>query len=149
LKQTKWVSGFPGGNSSHIRLEGKDDDDDALVGDGLKVGADLILDEAFAAAGAIRLIGADIAGQLSCSGASLNGVGSDGGALIADTIKIGGGMFLNEHFTADGAIRLMGADRRCPSAAAVRAWQPGALTRCPGPRPPRKPRPRWCGQGRA
>ena len=97
-------------NCSHIRLEGKDIDDDALIGDGLKVGADLILDEAFAADGAIRLIGADITGQLSCSGATLNGVGSDGGALIADTIKIGGGMFLNEQFTADGAIRLMGAD---------------------------------------
>ena len=97
-------------NCGDIRLEGKYCDGDALIGNRLKVGGDLILDKALAEAGAIKLIGADITGQLRCSGASLNGAGNDGGTLIADTIKVGGGMFLDKEFTAHGAIRLSGAD---------------------------------------
>jgi hypothetical protein len=97
-------------NCCGARLKGKDDSGDALIAEGLKVGGDLVLNKGFTTAGAIQLIGADITGQLNCSGARLNGAERDGNALIADTIRIGGGAFLSEGFTADGAIRLHGAN---------------------------------------
>ena len=97
-------------NCCSARLEGSDESGDALVADGLKVGGDLVLSKRFTAAGAIRLIGADIIGQLNCCDAELNGAEKDGSALIADTVRIGGGVFLSEGFIAEGAIRLPGAD---------------------------------------
>jgi hypothetical protein len=96
-------------NCSSATLKGKDEDGDALIADGLKVGGDLVLNKGFTATGAIRLIGADITGQFNCCGAILNGTEKDGNALIADTVTIGGGVFLSEGFTADGTIRLPGA----------------------------------------
>ena len=50
----------------------------------------------FTAAGAVLLPGADITGQLNCSGAQLTGTDSDGNALIADGMKVGGDVFLDE-----------------------------------------------------
>jgi hypothetical protein len=94
---------------SGAKLTGKNNDGDTLFAEATNVG-DLLLDREFTAAGAIRLAGADIAGQLNCSGAKLNGKGSDGYALSADRMKVGGDVFLDDEFTAAGAIRLIGAD---------------------------------------
>jgi hypothetical protein len=95
---------------SGAQLTGADSNGNALVADGMKVGGDMFLDGRFTAARAIRLSGADITGQLSCRGAQLTGTDSDGNALAADGMKVGGEMLLNGGFTAAGAIRLPGAD---------------------------------------
>lgn len=58
-------------------------------------------------AGEIRLLGAEITGQLDCSGAKLR---AKGNALSADNAKIGGNVFLVDGFKSDGAIRLLGTE---------------------------------------
>jgi hypothetical protein len=60
--------------------------------------------------GPLRLPRADIAGALSCSGAQLIGCDDDGSALFADGIKVGFDAFLDDGFTARGAILLRLAD---------------------------------------
>ena len=97
-------------NCSGAQLTGTDSDGNALVADGMKVGGTVSLGGGFTAAGAIRLPGVDITGQLGCSGARLTGADSDGNALHADGMKVGGGVFLGGGFTAAGAIRLPGAN---------------------------------------
>ena len=57
----------------------------------------------------LRLARAEITGQLACRGARLAGTDSDGSALVADGLKAGD-VFLDEEFTAAGAVRLTGAD---------------------------------------
>jgi hypothetical protein len=56
--------------------------------------------------GEIRLLGAEIAGQLACNGAKLR---AKDNALSADGAKIAGGVFLKDGFESDGEIRLLGA----------------------------------------
>ena len=70
----------------------------------------MFLNEAFTAAGAVRLHGADITGTLNFSGAQLNGHDSGGNALVADCMKGGGDVLFDGGFTAAGAVRLHGAD---------------------------------------
>jgi hypothetical protein len=96
---------------SGARLTGKDDEDGyALSAALMKVGADVLLDEEFAAAGAIELGSADIAGELSCDGARLTGCDGDGYALSAFGMRVGGDVFLGGKFAAAGAIELDSAD---------------------------------------
>jgi len=95
------------------QLTRTDDDGDALIGDRMKVGGDVVLgqflDQEFTAAGAVRLAGADIIGQLDLSAAQLTGTDRNGNALVGDGIKAGSGMALQK-FTAVGAVRLPDAD---------------------------------------
>jgi hypothetical protein len=63
----------------------------------------------FTAAGAVRLARADIAGQLSCSGAQLTGTDYEGNALVADGIHVGAAVLLDERFTAAGTVSLNSA----------------------------------------
>jgi hypothetical protein len=96
------------------------DDGDALTASGLKVGGDVFLDSGadqgtFTAGGSVLLFGADIAGQLSMTGAQLTYADNDGDALSADAIRVGRGVFLDSApgqriFTAAGAVTLRGAD---------------------------------------
>src|SRR4029077_1081348 len=54
------------------RLNGRDENGNALYGERMKVGGDVLLQEQFTTAdGAVCLLGADISGQLSCGGAQL------------------------------------------------------------------------------
>jgi hypothetical protein len=92
------------------KLTSLDKDGNALVGDGMKVGGGVFLDQEFTAAGAISLRGAHITGRLACRGAKLTGPNKEGNALVGDGMKVGGGVFLDRGFTADGTIRLRGAD---------------------------------------
>jgi hypothetical protein len=94
---------------SGARLTGIDNDGDALVADWMKVGGGVFLRGGFSAAGAVRLPGAYITGPLNCSGAQLTGTGNDGDALVADWMKVSGGVFLSEGCTVAGAVRLRGA----------------------------------------
>jgi hypothetical protein len=63
-----------------------------------------------AAWGADQLFGADITSQLSCVGARLTGADGDGNALVADGMKTGADVFLDEVFTSAGAVRLSRVD---------------------------------------
>jgi hypothetical protein len=63
--------------------------------------------QGFESSGTIRLLGAKIKGDLSCSGAKLRV--TDGDALYAYSAEIGGNVFLNNGFESSGTIRLPGA----------------------------------------
>ncbi len=97
-------------NCSGAKLTGHDNDGSTLRADGIKVSGSVFLDDGFTAAGAVRLPGADITGQLNCSGAKLTGHDNDGSTLRADGIKVSGSVFLADAFTAAGAVVLIGAD---------------------------------------
>ena len=86
-------------NGSHIR---------ALKADGLKTTGDVFLDDAFTAKGEVRLLGAEIGGNLECIGGTFENPGGD--ALTADLLKTAGSVFLSADFTAKGTVRLLGAD---------------------------------------
>jgi hypothetical protein len=80
----------------------------ALAADGLTVTADVVCDEKFRANGEVQLRGTNIGGQLSFSGAHLDG-GAGGAALAADGLTVAAELFFDHQFRADGEIRLRGA----------------------------------------
>jgi hypothetical protein len=81
-----------------------------LAADGVQVAGNVLLNGGFASAGALRLSGADIGGSLICGGAQLNGRDENGFALVADEVRVGGSVLLNEDFSSAGAVRLPGAN---------------------------------------
>jgi hypothetical protein len=91
------------------QLTGTDSDGDALVASGLQADSAVFLDDGFEAAGAVRLLGAHIAGQLSLRGAQLTGTDSDGNALVAPDLQAHSDVYLDHGFKAVGAVRLVGA----------------------------------------
>ena len=96
-------------NCRGAQLTAASQDGDALVGDGLKA-TRVFLGGKFAAAGVVRLPGADIAGTLNCGGAQLTAASERGNALYGERMKVGGDVFLDEGFTASGAVCLLRAD---------------------------------------
>lgn len=78
-----------------------------LRADGLQCKGSVFLSNGFTATGEVRLMGAQIRGNLQCDGANLNG--KDSYALSADRAVIKGGVFLSDGFTAIGEVRLLGA----------------------------------------
>ncbi len=78
-----------------------------LNADGVNVRGDVFLREGFTATGEVRLIGAQIGGQLACDGGSFTN--QNGRALNADRVSVRGSVFLREGFTATGEVRLIGA----------------------------------------
>jgi hypothetical protein len=96
-------------NCSGAKLNGTDQDGNALVADLLKAGGGVFLHKGFTTVGAVRLSGANITGPFSCSGAKLNGSDHDGNALIADGLKAGD-VLLDKEFTTAGAVRLYGVN---------------------------------------
>ena len=64
--------------------------------------------------GPLSLMCANISGELTCSGAQLNGTDSDHNALVAGGMKVGGSVYLDRYlddpFTAAGAVWLARAD---------------------------------------
>jgi hypothetical protein len=91
------------------KLTGTDVEGNALVGDGMKVGSNVLLDQGFSAAGAVRLPNAEITGPLSCSGAKLTGIDDYGNALVGDLMRVSGSVFLDKGFSAAGAVSVAGA----------------------------------------
>jgi hypothetical protein len=96
-------------NCGGAHLAGTDTDGNALFADWLKASGRVYLGGRFTAAGAVRLLEAEIAGELSCRGTQLTGTDTDGDALVADRLKVGA-TFLDGGFTAAGAVRLMDAN---------------------------------------
>ena len=78
-----------------------------LSADRAVIKGSIFLSDGFSAQGAIRLLGAQIGGDLSCIGATLEV--EKGDALSADRAVIKGGVFLSHDFSAQGEIRLLGA----------------------------------------
>jgi len=84
-----------------------------LLGDRVQIAGGVFCDHGFTALGEIRLLGAEVGGQLNFSGAVLGGKQSDGKlgfALSADGIKVKGNIVCNDGFTATGTIRFLGAE---------------------------------------
>jgi hypothetical protein len=109
---TLWLAGASiTGNfqCSGAQLNGRGEDGNVLVADGLKVGGDVFFDQRFTAAGGLSIIGASITGNFECGGAQLNGANDDGNALVGDGLKVGGDVFFNGGFTAAGTLWLPGA----------------------------------------
>jgi hypothetical protein len=79
-----------------------------LRADGIQVANDVYLDEDFSATGEVRLLGAEIGGDLSCIKGTFTNAGGD--AISADRIKVAGGIFLRGGFAATGEVRLLGAE---------------------------------------
>lgn len=77
----------------------------SLNADGAKA-LHLLFREGFISSGTVRLLLAEIRGDIDFSKAQLN---NERRALFADRIKVGGSVFLREDFTAAGAVRLIGA----------------------------------------
>lgn len=92
----------------------------ALNADGMKVGGGVFLQKDFKAEGEVRLLGAEIGGQLSCRNGHFTKPDdnpeddskdkSEGYALNAGGVKVGGGVFLDEKFEAEGEVCLLGAE---------------------------------------
>ena len=80
--------------------------EEGISADGLRVRGNVFLRD-LEGAGTIRLPGAEIGGDLACSGARLS---AEGDALSADRAKVTGGVFLTEGFSCAGTIRLPGAE---------------------------------------
>jgi len=89
----------------------------AVNADGLQANGDVFFDEGFTARGAgddgaVRLLAAQIGGQLRLSGATVRN--RTGPAVVADGLQASGDVFFDEGFTArgagdDGAVSLHGA----------------------------------------
>jgi hypothetical protein len=90
---------------------------DALFAVGVEIGGSVFLNvfqdrdsgrrEDFESTGTIRLLGAQIKGILSCSGAKLKVTARD--AVFADCAVIGANVSFDKGFESNGAVRLLGA----------------------------------------
>ncbi len=78
-----------------------------LEADRVNVFGSVFLKDRFHAEGEVRLMGAEIGGDLECEGGTF--VNENGGALHADGIKVAGSVFLRDKFSARGEVRLLGA----------------------------------------
>jgi hypothetical protein len=79
----------------------------SLAGGGAKVGGGVFLRGGFSAEGEVRLLGAQIAGDLDCSAGSFKNPGKN--ALSADRADVRGSVLLRSDFCAKGEVRLIGA----------------------------------------
>ena len=80
----------------------------ALYGDSAVIAGSLHLKNGFHAKGEVRLLGAEIGGDLDCSGGRFKNQGKI--ALICDRVKIKGSVYLRNKFHAKGEVRLLGAE---------------------------------------
>ena len=96
--------------SGQVRCDGKisgtDNDGYSLVADRARIGGPASLVGAFESAGAVAIPGADIGGSLSLAGATLGRSDPSGDSLIADAMKTGGSVHLDDQFTSTGTVRL-------------------------------------------
>jgi len=84
----------------------------AITADGVIVKGDVFFSEGFSAKGEVRLLGAQIEGDLNCSGAMFENpakAGGTGNALSADRAVIKGSVFLRNGSSTKGEVRLLGA----------------------------------------
>src|SRR5205807_1882163 len=92
------------------QLNGVNADGNALHAASVRVGGYVLIRDGFAASGAVCLVDAQIAGNLECRGVQLHGTNKAGSALHAERMKVGSQVFLDQGFSAEGTIYLLGAD---------------------------------------
>ncbi len=80
---------------------------EGLFADRLRCSASVILRNGFKSTDIVRLGGAQIGGDLDCSGGQFEV--EEGDALSADGVDVTGDMFLSDGFKATGEVRLLGA----------------------------------------
>ena len=85
-------------------LKGKDNHGSALLADGMKAGGGMELGESCTTEGALRLVGADIAGDLKMSGAHLHGKDDEGNALVANGIRVSGDIIFDKSSRSSDAV---------------------------------------------
>lgn len=92
-----------------------EDENDALVADGIKVAGNVRLRHKFRAEGAVYLRGARIGGELTCSKGTFSNRG--GTALDANGSEIGGVVHIGDYFVAVGEVSVrnakIGGDLSC------------------------------------
>ena len=93
-----------------------------LDADRLTTTGTVFLDEKFEAEGEVRLLGAEIGGNLDCSGGSFDGASGD--ALCADGLRLTGALFLRET-SISGAINLATARIGTLADGDLTMWQSG------------------------
>ena len=91
------------------RLDGANTEGNSLQADGVKIGGHLLISGNFTSNGAVDLVDAEIGGNLECRGVHLRGRDQKGSALHAERITVGGQVYLDQGFRADGTIYLLGA----------------------------------------
>lgn len=79
-----------------------------LRADRIIVNGGIFLSDGFVATGEVRLLGANIGGNLDCSNGTFNNSG--GHAISADGLKVAGDVFFCEDFDAKGEVRLLGGE---------------------------------------
>ncbi|MHC4742906.1 MAG: hypothetical protein ACYS8Z_13405 [Planctomycetota bacterium] len=79
-----------------------------ITADGIKVDGGVFLRDGFKAHGEVRLLGAEIGGNLECWKGQFSNEG--GYALNCDGMKVTGSVFLRDCFKAHGEVRLLGAE---------------------------------------
>ena len=79
----------------------------SIFADGVNVKGSVFLRQGFTAEGEVQLLGAQIGGNLECSGGAFKNAG--GKALDADGAKVKGSVFLRQGFTAEGEVLLLRA----------------------------------------
>ena len=79
----------------------------SVTADGANVKGSVFLRNGFSAEGEVRLLGAQIGGDLDCSGGGCRKPG--GNSLSADQADVKGSIFLRDGFIAEGEVRLLGA----------------------------------------
>jgi hypothetical protein len=87
-------------------IGGTDADGHSVVADGMRIGSDAFLHDGFTTAGAVRLTGAVVGGNLEMNGAELGGTDRYGDALVADRVRVDGDLLLGEGFEAAGKVQL-------------------------------------------
>ena len=80
----------------------------SLGADRMIVAGGVFLGDGFEAQGEVRLLGAEIGGDLACSGGTFSN--KDGNALSAELMKVAGNVCLGDRFEAQGEVRLNGAE---------------------------------------
>lgn len=86
-----------------------DSEDDAVFLQGADIGGNVLMDEGFDAFGCVWIAGARIGGRLQCDNSQFLNRRDDasGQALVADDVRIGGGLHLG--VKAEGVVTLLGA----------------------------------------
>ena len=79
-----------------------------LSADGLMTKGNVNLRNGFFAEGEVRLLGANVGGNLDCMGGKF--YNPDGNALFADGLTTKGVVYMNKDFSAEGEVRLLGAN---------------------------------------
>ena len=79
-----------------------------LDADGLTTRGDVFLRDKFSAEGEVRLLNANIGGNLDCEGGKFHNLGKD--ALAANELNVKGSVNLRDGFFAEGKVLLLGAN---------------------------------------